>query len=113
MADATNHRGGVRASSAPKPGKLTFLALSPSIDAVHIHNAAIALPYANLEPVTAPPGTINEDTTTAVDPPDVPKTAVAEQPLALAAANPSASIEIGADADGDVRLCACDGRHGY
>ncbi|WP_167371553.1 hypothetical protein [Rhizobium tibeticum] len=92
---------------------LIFFALSPSTDAAHIYNAAIALPYGNLEPATAPPGTINEETTTAVDPPDIPKSAVAEQPLPLTTANPSASIEIGTNADGNMGLCAGFGRQGY
>ncbi|MGM4910158.1 hypothetical protein [Rhizobium sp. 768_B6_N1_8] len=92
---------------------LTFRALPPSTDAAHIHNAAITLPYGNLEPAVASAGPINEETTTAVDPPDVPETAAAEQPLALTAGNPSATVEIGADADGDLGLRACFGRHGY
>lgn len=80
-------------------------ALSPSTtDAAHVYNAAIVLRHGNLEPATAP--------TAAVDPPDIPKTAVAEQPLALTATDPSASIEIGANVDGDIGLCACPGRQG-
>jgi hypothetical protein len=91
---------------------LTFSALSPSTDAAHIHNAAITLPYGNLEPAVASAGMINEETTTAVDPPDVAETAAAEQPLALTTGNPSASVEIGANANGDLGLCACFSRHG-
>jgi len=91
----------------------SVLALSPSTDAAHIHNAAIALPYGNLEPAAAPPCTIDEETTAAVDPPDVPKAAVTEQPLSLTTANPSASVEIGTNTDGNMGLCACFRRHGY
>ena len=118
-ADATNPSGGVQGNFAPEPDRRveivgpTFLALSPSTDAAHIHNAAIALPYGDLEPAAASPGMINEETTTAVDPPDLPETAAAEQPLALTAGNPSAAVEIGADADGDLGLRVCFGRHGY
>lgn len=86
--------------------------LSPSADAAHIHDAAIALPYGNLKLAAASPGVINEETTAAVDPPDVPETTATDQPLALTAGNPSAAVEIGADADGDLGLCACFGRHG-
>lgn len=92
---------------------LTFLTLSPSADAAHVHNAAIALPYGNLKLAAASPGVINEEATTAVDPPDIPETTAADQPLALTAGNPSAAVEIGADADGDLGLCACFRRNGY
>ncbi|WP_189635562.1 hypothetical protein [Rhizobium grahamii] len=87
--------------------------LSPSTDASHIDDAPIVLPHGNLEAATASPGSIDEETTAAVDPPDIPKTAVAEEPLALTAGNSPASIEIGANIDGDVGLCDCFGRHGY
>jgi len=117
--DATNLGGGVQGSFALEPDKrveiagLTFPTLSPSTDAAHIHNAAITLPYGNLEPAVASLGPINEETTTAVDPPDVPETAATEQPLALTTGNPSAAVEIAADADGDLGLRACFSRHGY
>jgi len=118
-ADATNIGGGVQGNFAPEPDRRarivgpTLPALSPSADAAHVHNAAIALPYGNLEPAVASPGVIDEEAATAVDPPDVPETTATDQPLALTAGNAPAAVEIGADADGDLGLCACFGWHGY
>jgi hypothetical protein len=81
--------------------------LSPPVDAAHVHNAAIASPYSNLEPVIASPRAVNKEPATAIYPPDIPEAPVPEQPFTLATTNPPTSIEIGADADGNISLGAC------
>lgn len=75
--------------------------LSPSRNPADIDDAAVALPDGNLEPGISSPCAINKEPTTAIYAPDVAEAAIAEQPFALAAGYPPASVEIGSDGDAD------------
>ncbi|MDQ0563582.1 hypothetical protein QO004_005397 [Rhizobium mesoamericanum] len=52
--------------------------LSPPADAMHVHNATVASPYGNLEPVIASPRAVNKEAATAVYSPDIPEAPVAQ-----------------------------------
>ncbi|WP_155951312.1 hypothetical protein [Rhizobium mesoamericanum] len=52
--------------------------LSPPADAMHVHNATVASPYSNLEPIIASPRTVNKEPATAVYSPDIPEAPVAQ-----------------------------------
>jgi hypothetical protein len=75
--------------------------LSPSRNPADIDDAAVALPDGNLEAGIASPCAINKESATAIYALDVAEAAIAEQPFALAAGYPPASVEIGSDGDAD------------
>ncbi|CCM79011.1 hypothetical protein BN77_p10251 [Rhizobium mesoamericanum STM3625] len=52
--------------------------LSPPADAMHVHNATVAPPYGNLEPVIASPRAVNKEASMAIYTPDIPKAPVAQ-----------------------------------
>lgn len=85
---------------------LNFLMMSLDIspdnlpsDATHIHNAAIALAYCDLEPVAATPCSVNEKPTTTVHSANIAEATVAEVSFAVATGNRPATTDIRSDID--------------